>query len=108
MYYDIMPRSLTPALISIWFGGAKRQDKMCRKCKPVLDSDWLLSHVVVAPGSLGSDERRSRSKISPLFIWIKESCVRKSEGLTRSKLLGILQTELVLFPRLSCPKVLSV
>ena len=35
-----------------------------------------------------SDERRSRSKIFPLFIWIKEPCVRKFEGLKRSKLLG--------------------
>ena len=39
-----------------------------------------------------SDERRSRSKIFPLFIWIKEPCVRKFEGLKRSKLLGISQT----------------
>ena len=40
-----------------------------------------------------SDERRSRSKILPLFIWIKEACVRKFEGLERSKLLGISQTK---------------
>ena len=33
-----------------------------------------------------SDERRSRSKIFLLFIWIKEPCVRKSEGLERSKI----------------------
>ena len=39
-----------------------------------------------------SDERRSRSKIFRLFIWIKEPCVRKSEGLERSKLLGISKT----------------
>ena len=39
-----------------------------------------------------SDETRSRSKIFPLFIWIKEPCVRKSEGLEHSKLLGISQT----------------
>ena len=39
-----------------------------------------------------SDERRSRSKIFPLFIWIKEPCVRKFEGLERSKLLGISHT----------------
>ena len=39
-----------------------------------------------------SDERRSRSKIFPLFTWIKEPCVRKFEGLERSKLLGISQT----------------
>ena len=41
-----------------------------------------------------SDERRSRSKIFLLFIWIKEPCVRKFEieGLARSKLLGISQT----------------
>ena len=40
-----------------------------------------------------SDERRSRSKIFPQFIWIKELSVRKCEGLERSKLLGISQTE---------------
>ena len=39
-----------------------------------------------------SDGRRSRSKIFPLFIWIKEPCVRKFEGLERSKHLGISQT----------------
>ena len=38
------------------------------------------------------DERRSRSKIFLLFIWIKEPCVRKFKGLERSKLLGISQT----------------
>ena len=41
------------------------------------------------------DERRSRSKIFPLFIWIKEPYVRKFEGLERSKLLGISQTILM-------------
>ena len=35
-----------------------------------------------------SGERRLRSKIP-----IKEPCVRKHEGLSRSKILGILQTE---------------
>ena len=40
-----------------------------------------------------SDERKSRSKIFPLFIWMKEPCVRKFEGLARSKLLGISQTD---------------
>ena len=39
-----------------------------------------------------SDETRSYLKIFPLFIWIKELCVRKFEGLERSKLLGISQT----------------
>ena len=43
-----------------------------------------------------SDERRSRSKIFPLFIWITKSCVRKFEGLERSKLLGISQTTMAL------------
>ena len=43
-----------------------------------------------------SDERRSRLKLLPLFIWIKEPCVRKFEGLERSKLLGISQTKLLL------------
>ena len=43
-----------------------------------------------------SDERRSRSKISILFIWTKEPFVRKFEGLKRSKLLGISQTTLFL------------
>ena len=39
-------------------------------------------------------ERRSRSKIVLLFNTDKkEPCVRKFEGLTRSKILGILQTE---------------
>ena len=47
----------------------------------------------VADFAKQSDERRSRSKISSLFIWIKEPCVRKSEGLERSKLLGISQTK---------------
>ena len=42
-----------------------------------------------------SDERRSRSKIFPLFIWINEPCVRKFEGLARSKLLGISQTNFI-------------
>ena len=37
--------------------------------------------------------RRSRSKIFPLFIWIKEPCVRKFEGLERSKRRGISQTK---------------
>ena len=44
-----------------------------------------------------SDKRRSRSKIFPLFIWIKEPCVRKFEELARSKLLGfrkLIQTTL--------------
>ena len=41
-----------------------------------------------------SDGRRSRSKIFLLFIWIKEPCVRKFEGLVRSKLLGISETEM--------------
>ena len=36
------------------------------------------------------DERRSRSKLFKRLIWIKEPCVPKSEGLTRSKILGIL------------------
>ena len=43
-----------------------------------------------------SDERRSRSKIFPLFIWRKEPWVRKFEGLERSKLIGISQTKLLL------------
>ena len=43
-----------------------------------------------------SGERRPRSKNFPLFIWIKEPCVRKFEGLERSKLLGISQTKFTL------------
>ena len=39
-----------------------------------------------------SDERKSRSKIFPLFIWMNETWVRKFEGLERSKRLGISQT----------------
>ena len=38
------------------------------------------------------DKRRSHSKLFSLFIWIKEPCVRKFEGLERLKLLGISQT----------------
>ena len=41
-----------------------------------------------------SDERRSLSKIFRLFNMVKEPCVRKFEGLARSKLLGISQTKL--------------
>ena len=48
-----------------------------------------------------SDKRMSRSKIFRLFIWIKEPCVRKSEGLERSKLLGISQTKKSNTPRVS-------
>ena len=40
-----------------------------------------------------SDERRSRSKILPLFIWIKEPCVRKFKGIERLKFFGISQTK---------------
>ena len=43
-----------------------------------------------------SDERRSRSKIFLLFIWIKEPCVRQFEGLARSKLLEISQTDTII------------
>ena len=41
-----------------------------------------------------SDERRPRSKIVQLCNVDKNPCVRKFEGLTRSKILGILQTEM--------------
>ena len=41
-------------------------------------------------------ERRSRSKILYFLIWIKEPCVQKFEGLARSKILGVSQTEIVL------------
>ena len=49
----------------------------------------------VADFATRSDERRSRSKIFSLFIWIKEPCVRKFEGLARSKIFGILQTKYI-------------
>ena len=55
-----------------------------------------------------SDERRSRSKIFLLFIWIKEPCVRKFEGLARSKLLGISQTEIQILLVLSCPRNIRI
>ena len=42
-----------------------------------------------------SDDRRSGSKIFPLFIWIKRPCSRKFEGLEHSKLLGISQTRII-------------
>ena len=54
-----------------------------------------------------SDERRSRSKIFPLFIWIKEPCVRKFEGLERSKRLRISQT-IFYFRLLKLLDILSV
>ena len=41
-----------------------------------------------------SDERRLVLKIVLLFNVHKNPCVRKFEGLTRSKILGILQTEM--------------
>ena len=44
-----------------------------------------------------SDERRSRSKTVLLFNTEKEPCVRNFEGLARSKILGISQTDLVSF-----------
>ena len=47
-----------------------------------------------------SDEKRSHSKILLLFMWIKEPCARKFQGLARSKLLGISQTNLLLYPRM--------
>ena len=49
----------------------------------------------------------SRSKIFPLFIWIKEPCVRKFEGLERSKLLGISQTILQQFVALGLSTLVS-
>ena len=55
-----------------------------------------------------SDERRSRSKIFPLFIWIKEPCVRKFEGLERWKLLGISQTIWINDSRGKCLRKLDV
>ena len=46
----------------------------------------------VAKFGMLSDEQRPRSKIVLLFNTEKEPCVRKFEGLTRSKNLGISQT----------------
>ena len=48
----------------------------------------------VADFAMLSDETKSRSKIFPLFTWIKEPCVRKFERLKCSKLLGISQTNI--------------
>ena len=42
-----------------------------------------------------SDERRSRSKIDPLFNTEKEPCVRKFEELARLKILRISQSDLI-------------
>ena len=62
-----------------------------------------------------SDERRSHSKIIPQFIWIKEPCIRKFEGLACLKLLGISQTimevktqEQVLKLFLACVVIISI
>ena len=65
---------------------------MARNHKEALQSQKMQAGFCVADFATLSDERRSRSKIFPLFMWMKEPCVRKFEGLARSKLLGILQT----------------
>ena len=59
--------------------------------KLVLDQSQKTQGFSVADFATLSDERRSRSKIFPLSIWIKEPCVRKFERLERSKRLGISQ-----------------
>ena len=51
---------------------------------------------LVADFATLSDERRSRSKNFYCLMWIKEPCVRKFEGLARSKILGISQTKVTL------------
>ena len=61
--------------------------------EPMLSQSQKTQGFCVADFATLSDERRSRSKIFPLFIWQKEPCVRKFEGLERSKLLGISQTK---------------
>ena len=40
-------------------------------------------------------------KLFCCLIWIKEPCVRKFEGLTRSKILGILQTKLTIMLKMA-------
>ena len=48
-------------------------------------------------GFVSQNYLTKEGRIRKLFyclIWIKEPCVRKFEGLTRSKILGILQTVL--------------
>ena len=80
----------------------KLQILTCVKCNERLRLWKILTTIqsqktqgfCVADFATLSDERRSSSKIFRLFIWIKEPCVRKFEGLERSKLLGISQTEL--------------
>ena len=49
-----------------------------------------------------SDERRLYLKTFVLFIWIKEPCVRKFEGLVCSKVLGISQTKCDIDCRMVC------
>ena len=51
---------------------------------------WKILGFGVADFATLSDERRSCSKIVLLFNEDKKPCVRKFEGLTRSKILGIL------------------
>ena len=68
---------------------------MAEKTMKALSQSQKTQGFCVADFATLSDERRSRSKISPLFIWIKEHCVRKFEVFERSKLLGISQTILV-------------
>ena len=65
---------------------------LAKKNKLTTDQSQKTQGFCVADFATLSDETRSRSKIFPLFIWIKEPCVRKFEGLECSKLLGISQT----------------
>ena len=67
----------------------------CLRARIVAFQSQKTEGFCVADFATLSDERRSRSKIFPRFIWIKAPCVQKLEGLARSKLLGISQTTFV-------------
>ena len=75
-------------------------------CLSHLNQSQKIQGFCVAYFATLSDERRSRSKLFPLFIWIKEPCVRKFEGLERSKLLGISQTKMKLRKNKHLPRQL--
>ena len=77
--------------------GHDKNDKSRTRCWSIIFFCVIQSQKAqgfcVADFATLSDERRSRSKLFLLFIWIKEPCVRKFEGLVRSKRLGISQTK---------------
>ena len=73
---------------TVWF----REIACCLIFDQHLKQSQKTQRFCVAHFATLSDDRSSRSKIFPLFIWIKEPCVRKFKGFQRLKRLGISQT----------------